>query len=105
MAHRRWLLRRFSTCLLACTLGVIGCGASSSDGEATEQDLVPESPGVAFEKAPVCAGTLKRHELVRAMDLKDGSIRWNCADVPGVTTVDAAKCAKETGVDCQTFND
>lgn len=72
--------------LLALPLA-IGCGAAD-DGTGDEQDVVPSAKQTYFEQAGVCDAILKRHATVRAIDLKDGTIRWNCGDVPGVTDND-----------------
>jgi hypothetical protein len=72
--------------LLAAPLAV-GCG-TADDGTGDEQDVVPSAAQTFYEQAGVCDAILKRHATVRATDLKDGTIRWNCGDVPGVTSQD-----------------
>jgi hypothetical protein len=36
-----------------------------------------------YDVAHYCDQMVTRHELVRALDLEDGSIRWRCGDIPG----------------------
>jgi hypothetical protein len=65
----------------------VGCGG----GEAVtgdEDNVVPNAAETLFDQARVCDAILKRHSTVRATDLKDGTIRWNCGDVAGVTDQD-----------------
>lgn len=72
--------------LFAAPLAV-GCGAEAPvTGD--EDDIVPADAATLFDQAGVCDAILKRHATVRDTDLKDGSIRWNCGDVAGVTSSD-----------------
>ena len=72
--------------LLAAPLAV-GCGAEAPvTGD--EDDIVPADAATLFDQSGVCDAILKRHATVRDTDLKDGSIRWNCGDVAGVTSSD-----------------
>jgi hypothetical protein len=92
---------------------VVGCSVASGSVE-SEQDLVPDGVGHVctedgcfhnyFEQAPVCSEVIARHRISRRPDLKEGTIRWACADVPGVTAIDPAKCAQGP-VECITSND
>ena len=71
-----------------------GCGGSDEPAAVTddEDDAIPAAAKTLYDQAPVCSEILKRHEVVRSIDLKDGNIRWNCADVPGVTSLDGQAC-------------
>ena len=65
-----------------------GCGSAPADVGLDEAKSVPATPRNLYDQATTCARILKRHEVVRSVGLKDGSIRWNCGDVPGVTETD-----------------
>lgn len=72
--------------LFAAPLAV-GCGAEAPiTGD--EDNIVPADAATLFDQAGVCDAILERHATVRDTDLKDGSIRWNCGDVAGVTASD-----------------
>jgi hypothetical protein len=90
----RSLARRASIVVGASLFFVaIGCKSSSTESASgADQYLIPATTDNLFDQAGVCSLILKRHDPVRALDMKDGAIRWNCADVPGVTSIDLAKC-------------
>lgn len=91
------MLLRLRGALLACTTAVFalqGCGGSDDSSAVTgdEEDAIPAAAKTLWDQSPVCSEILKRHQIVRSIDLKDGNIRWNCADVPGVTSLDGQAC-------------
>jgi hypothetical protein len=47
--------------------------------------LTPAEATTDYGQVSVCNGTMARHAVLRAGDLHDGLIRWNCGDTPGVT--------------------
>lgn len=57
-------------------------GASAEVGD--EDEVVPADATTLWDQSNVCSLVLKRHEVIRSSDYKDGVARWNCADVPGV---------------------
>ncbi|MBL9027357.1 MAG: hypothetical protein JNL21_34520 [Myxococcales bacterium] len=74
-------LAAFSVSLLAM-MGP-GCGdESATEGE--EQDVVPEGAQTPFDLAGLCDQNITRHAAVRAQELAEGVVRWQCGDRPGV---------------------
>jgi len=72
-------------CLVALiwpALAVLGACEEAATEEAAD---ITEARN-PFDLAGVCAKTLGRHVSVRDTDLSEGTVRWNCADVPGITT-------------------
>src|SRR4051812_35478113 len=67
-------------------LAAVGCSTTPAPSAGDEQDIVPASKTSIFEQAQVCDGVLKNNQLGRESDAKDGSIRWKCGDVAGVTS-------------------
>jgi hypothetical protein len=86
------LLARCALLAIAAVPVVIGCSSSQGGDTGDEQDVIPQTTNNLFDQSEVCSLILKRHAGVRDVDLRDGDIRWNCADVPGVTSLDLAKC-------------
>jgi hypothetical protein len=86
------LLARCAVLAIAAIPVVIGCSSSRGGDTGDEQDVIPQDTNNLFDQSEVCSLILKRHAGVKDVDLRDGDIRWNCADVPGVTSVDLAKC-------------
>ena len=81
-------LRTISALLLLAAPIATGCGAEESAVTGDEDNVVPAAAETLFDQAGVCDAILKRHSTVRTTDLKDGTIRWNCGDVAGVTDQD-----------------
>jgi hypothetical protein len=75
---------------LLAIVGIAGCSSSEEDGPAVGagQDLVPAAESTLFDQANICDQLLARHDGVRDADLKAGILRWDCADVRGVTSPD-----------------
>src|SRR4051794_17131818 len=72
-------------------VAVAGCSSAASDGggdTGDEQDVVPASAKTLFDQAGVCDNVFKRHAAIRDSDMRDGLLRWECGDVPGVTGPD-----------------
>jgi hypothetical protein len=89
----RSALLGFTLLSAVSTVIAVGCNSGpAAPSNGAEQDIIPVAKENLFDQAEVCSLILKRHEVVRSVDMKDGSIRWNCADVPGVTSIDIAKC-------------
>src|SRR5690242_3992005 len=65
-----------------------GCSTAQDDGEAGTENLTPAPATTLFDQANVCDQLLSRHDGVRDADLKAGILRWDCADVRGVTNPD-----------------
>jgi hypothetical protein len=63
--------------LVIVVLPPIGWSAEGSDG-------LPATAETLFDQAASCSLALKRFDGVRDATLSDGSVRWNCSDVPGV---------------------
>lgn len=88
-------LRGASLVAAFALIGLFPACSSSDESTAVtadEEDAIPANAKTLWDQSPVCAEILKRHEGVRSIDLKDGNIRWNCADVPGVTSLDGQAC-------------
>src|SRR5436190_353260 len=83
---------------MASVPAVAGCSSSDAGSAGDEQDVIPVAASNLFDQAQACSLILKRHEGIRETTLKDGTIRWNCADVPGVTSVNLQKCTDKTKV-------
>src|SRR5262245_34421080 len=88
MVARCLLVPSFALMLAA----FVGCNQDPGGLGEGAQDIIPSATTNLFDQSEVCSLILKRHEVVRPVDMKDGAIRWNCADVPGVTSIDLAKC-------------
>ena len=74
---------------LLAVVGITGCASADDDGTAgAGQDLTPAPAVTLFDQANVCDQLLARHDGVRDADLKAGILRWDCADVRGVTSPD-----------------
>ncbi len=86
MISRHVLVTTFAA--LAVTLLGVGCGAQSEDVSSSESMARPADPSTPYLLAQSCGRLYKRHESVRAVDIRQGVIRWSCADVPGVTDPD-----------------
>lgn len=71
----------FSVALLA--MSAPGCEEESAEtGE--EQNVVPEGAQTPFDLAGLCDQNIQRHAAVRAQELAEGVVRWQCGDRPGV---------------------
>jgi hypothetical protein len=67
----------------------IGCSSAAQDpSTGDDQNVVPAAATTLFDQANVCDQLLARHDGVRDADLKAGILRWDCADVRGVTNPD-----------------
>jgi hypothetical protein len=89
--HRSWTFSGFALLALPFVgvVGIAGCASADDDGVAgAGQDLVPAAATSLFDQANVCDQLLARHDGVRDADLKAGILRWDCADVRGVTSPD-----------------
>ena len=70
-------------------LAIAGCAASGSGADTgDEQDVVPQEAKTFFDQAGVCDAVFQRHAAIRESDMRDGLLRWECGDVPGVTGTD-----------------
>ena len=76
------------TSVLASLFLMSGCSSSGDGADSYEQNLVPDAAKTLFDQAGMCDAIFKRHAAIRDTDLKDGLIRWECGDVPGVTSPD-----------------
>lgn len=81
--------------LVSFCLSPLAAGCAADDAAETpaaetgdEDEVVPADAKTLWDQATVCSDVLKRHERIRATDYKDGVVRWNCGDVPGVTEGD-----------------
>jgi hypothetical protein len=63
-----------------------GCDRADDKVGADEGEIVPEDASTTFDLAAVCDQTLAVHAAVRPFDVADGSVRWKCGDVDGVTS-------------------
>ncbi len=71
----------FSVAALA--VSAPGCESESAEtGE--EQNVVPEGAQTPFDLAGLCEQNITRHAAVRAQELAEGVVRWQCGDRPGV---------------------
>src|SRR5688572_27426455 len=78
------ILRAAAAVVLVIGSSAAAC-SSGDDAQAGDEDyIVPSDAATLFDGAAVCDQTLKRHVSVREGDLKDGLVRWACADVKGV---------------------
>jgi hypothetical protein len=66
-------------------LGLVAPGCDEGDAETgDEQDVVPEGAQTPFDLAGLCEENITRHAAVKAQELAEGVVRWQCGDRPGV---------------------
>jgi hypothetical protein len=68
--------------------GIACSSAAESAATGDDQNVVPAAATTLFDQANTCDQLLARHDGVRDADLKAGILRWDCADVRGVTNPD-----------------
>jgi hypothetical protein len=73
---------------LALAAAAAGCSEADRKVGADEGELKPGQAQNSYEMAAQCDQTLAVHAAVRPFDVADGSIRWKCGDVDGVTSFD-----------------
>lgn len=72
-----------------CLSPLVGCSSDESEpstAETGEEDeVVPADAKTLWDQAKICSDVESRHRGIQSSDYKNGTVRWGCGDVPGVT--------------------
>ena len=68
---------------LSLTVLAPGCEEDTLE-TGDEQNVVPDGAQTPWDLAGLCSENIQRHSGVRAQELADGIVRWQCGDRPGV---------------------
>lgn len=70
---------------LGLSLAVFAPGCEEDSVETgDEQNVVPDGAQTPWELAGLCSENIQRHAGVKAQELAEGVVRWQCGDRPGV---------------------